>query len=53
MIRLKLVKPGTEETVDSTAEYHNGILHDTKVLLNLTIPWDNTDRVVCADSYFS
>ena len=27
--------------------------HGTKVLKELVIPWDNTDRIVCAHSYFA
>ena len=53
MIRLKLVKTSTEEAADSIAEDDQGHLHGTKVLLNLILPWANSDRVVCADSYFA
>ena len=49
MIRLKLVKTGTKEDVDSTAEDDNGIFHGTKVIIILILPWDNSDYVVCAD----
>ena len=38
MIRLYIVKTGTEEAIDSTAEDDNGIFHDTKVLFRLIIP---------------
>ena len=53
IIRLKLVKKGTEEAVNSIAEDDNGILHGTKVILILIIPWYNSDRFVCAESYFA
>ena len=29
------------------------LLHGTQVLKGLVIPWANSDRVVCADSYFA
>ena len=50
IIRLQIVKTDTEEAVDSTAEDDNGILHGTKVIFSLIVPWDKSDRVVCADS---
>ena len=53
MIRLKLVKTGTEEAADSIAEDENVHLHGTKVLLSLILPSANSDRIVCADSYFA
>ena len=53
MIRLKLVKTGTEEAANSIVEDENGHLHGTKVLLSLILPWANSDRIVCADSYFA
>ena len=49
---MKLVKTGTEEAVDNIAEDDNGMLHGKKVLIRLIFSWDNSDRVVCADSYF-
>ena len=53
MIRLKLVKTFTEEAADIIEEDENGHLHGTRVLLSLILPWDNSDRIVCADSYFA
>ena len=53
MIRLKLVKTGTEEAVYSIAEDYSVILHGTKVLLSLILPWEKSDHVVCAESYFA
>ena len=53
MIRLKLVKTGTEEAVGIIVEYDNGILHGTKVLISLILPWTYYDHVVCLDSNFA
>ena len=53
MIRLKLVKTGTEEAADSILEDDNGIFHGTKVFLSLIIPWANSDCIVCEDLYFA
>ena len=53
MIRLMLVKTGTEQVVDSIAADDNGILTGTEVIIILIIPWDNYDCVVCEDSYFA
>ena len=53
MIRMKLVKTGTEEATDSITEDDNGILHSAKVLLSLIIPWTRSDCAVCVDSYFA
>jgi hypothetical protein len=30
-----------------------GLLHGTAVLKYLVLPWAQTDRIVCADSYFA
>ena len=53
MVRLKLVKTSTEEAADSITEDGQGHLHGTQVLLSLILPQANSDRVVCADSYFA
>ena len=53
MIRLKLVKTATEEEANSIAVDSNGSLHGANVLYSLICPWTNTDRIVCADSYFA
>ena len=53
MIILKIFKTCPEEAVDSIVEYYNGMLHGTKVLISLIIPRDNSNCVVCADSYFT
>ena len=49
MIRLKVVKG----VVDREADDNNEMLHGAKVLLGLVLPWINTHRLVCADSYFA
>ena len=30
----------------------NGVTHGASVLMELVLPWLNTHRIVCADSYF-
>ena len=53
MMQLKLVKTSYGEDIHSPEE-HNGLLHGTKVMLNLLQPWVNKQRhVVSADSYFA
>jgi hypothetical protein len=52
MIRLKVVKSKNEQE----EQQENGtedMLHGTQVLRELVYPWRNTERVVCADSYFA
>ena len=50
MIQLKLVKTKDEEERDNVDD---GINHGTKVLTDLVKPWANSNRIVCADSYFA
>ena len=53
MIQLKLVKTSFEEYPHSTEE-HYGLLHGTKVKLNIFQSWENKNRcVVIADRYFA
>jgi hypothetical protein len=52
MIRLKLVKSSREDHHDDE-EVDGTLNHGTKILLKLVQPWFNTDRVICADSYFA
>jgi hypothetical protein len=52
MLRLKLVKTAEEEGAN-TLEEDDGLLHGTVVLKNLVLPWANTNRIVCGDSYFA
>ena len=53
MISIRLVKTKVEEEANSIAEDERGMLHGTKVLLELVDKWADTDRIVCADSYFA
>ena len=52
MLRLKLVKNAGSE-VQVRLEENEGLTHGCIVLKDLVRPWFNTQRVVCADSYFS
>ena len=52
MLRLLLVK-SEEETDLSSIEREDGIPHGTHILKYLTLPWANSRRGVCADSYFA
>jgi hypothetical protein len=52
MLRLKLVKTAEEEGANAL-EDDDGLLHGTVVLKNLVLPWANTNRIVCGDSYFA
>ena len=52
MMQLKLAKTSSEEDLHSNEE-HDGLLHGTKVMINLLQPWENKKRrVVSADRYF-
>ena len=56
MIRLKLVKSKREEQNiedEQNEDEDDGINHGTKVLMDLVAPWNFTDRIICADSYFA
>ena len=51
MMRLNIVKSAKN---DEEHQYdRDNLPHGTKVLKKLVMPWDNTDRIVCADSYFA
>ncbi|KAI2491610.1 Transposase IS4 [Fragilaria crotonensis] len=54
MLRLKLVK-GVDLVGDNDDDAPNedGLLHGTKVLKEVVSPWFETNRIVCADSYFA
>jgi hypothetical protein len=52
MLRLKLVKTAEEEGANAV-EDDDGLLHGTAVLKSLVLPWANTNRIVCGDSYFA
>ena len=47
-MRLKLVKGGSDHD-----NVENSVTHGSADLMELVLPWLNTHRVVCADSYFS
>ena len=51
MMRLMIVKSVNNE---EEKQYNiDNILHGTKVLKKLVMPWANTDWIVCANSYFT
>ena len=53
MMQLKLVNTSSEEDLHYPEE-HYGLLHCTKVMLNILQPWVNKQRrIVSADSYFA
>ena len=53
IMQLKLVKTYSEEDLNYLEE-NDGLLHVTKVILNMLQPWVNKQRrVVSADSYFA
>jgi Transposase IS4 len=52
MLRLRLVKTAEEESTH-IHEGADGLLHGTKILKFLILPWQFSDRMVCADSYFA
>ncbi len=52
MMQLKIVKTAEEEG-SHTRPDETGLPHGTAVLKGLVLPWSNTNRVVCADSYFA
>jgi hypothetical protein len=51
MLRLKVVKGKT--ATEDDGDYNEQLLHGTKILKELVLPWWWTDRIVCADLYFS
>jgi hypothetical protein len=53
MLQLKLVKTAREESTIIEAEDDAGLNHGTVITKELVKPWFNTDRIVCADSYFA
>ena len=52
MLRLLIVK-SAEDSDLHTLENDEGIAHGTSILKYLCLPWANTRRGVCADSYFA
>jgi Transposase IS4 len=53
MIQLKLVKVVEGEANEWNAPASDGLPHGGTVLKELVLPWANTGRLVCADSYFA
>jgi hypothetical protein len=55
MLRLKLVKTAVQDEIENQARGpdDDGLLHSIKVLKDLVEPWFHTNRVICADSYFT
>ena len=51
MLYLKIVKAA--EDVEGGEHDDAGLPHGGKVLKELVLPWANTNRIVCADSYFA
>ena len=47
-MRLKLAKGGSDHN-----NVENGVNNGDAVLMELVLPWVNTHRMFCADSYFS
>ena len=52
MLRLLFVKDEKYSDIH-TQENNKGLDHRTAILKYLTLPWANSERGVCADSYFS
>ena len=48
---LRIAKSANNEE-ENQYEKEN-IPHGTKLLKELVMPWDNRDRIICADSYFA
>ena len=53
MIQLKLVKGEKDDDYSDNEANQDNVPHGAKVLLKLLSPWINTQRIVCADSYFA
>ena len=51
MTRLRIVKSAKNE--EEQQDDRDNLPHGTKVLKELVMSWANTDRIVCADSYFA
>jgi hypothetical protein len=52
MLQLKVVKSAEEKELQEKDDDRE-LNHGTKVLLDLVKPWRNSNRTVCADSYFA
>lgn len=54
LLHLKIVKLNSLLSEEELEEEENStMLHGTKLLIELVHLWSNTDRVVCANSYFA
>ena len=51
IMRLRILKSANNEEEHQDDE--DNLPHGTKLLKELVIPWANTDRIICADSYFA
>ena len=47
-MRLRIVRSARNEKEQEDNE--DNLTYGTKVMEELVMPWDNTDRIVCADS---
>ena len=52
MLSISLAKTSVEKEANSINEDEDGVLHETKILLNIVSMWVFINRVVCSDSYF-
>ena len=50
MMRIRIVKSTKNEGYHQ--DDRDNLPHGKKMLKELVMPWDNTDVIVCADSYF-
>ena len=53
VLRIRLTKTADERDTEHKNEGDDGLIHITKVLKTLVAPRTNTNRIVCADSYFA
>ena len=51
MMQLRIVK--SENNEEEQQDDRDNLPHGTKVLKEILMPWANTDRIICADSYFA
>ena len=50
-MRIRIIRSARNEADQEDDE--DNLPHGTKVLKELVLPWSNTERIVCADSYFA
>ena len=50
MVQIEIVKANIDDCEDQTEQ---SLRHGTNILCRLVQPWNGSERVVCADSYFS